>query len=96
MSQCQKITVTYKITFTGYSIKAFNHAECLLITNNNDIRIMLLYQTNRAGMIRFHMIDYKIVYRLITYYSLYFFKKNFKIANVHGINKCNHIVINQI
>lgn len=72
MPQSQKILVLHHILLARHAIKTFNHAESLLVAHDDDVRIMLLYQTDGTRMVRLHMIDDKILNGTLTNDALYF------------------------
>ena len=56
--QSKEITVFHQILLTCHAIETLDHSKSLFITDNDNIGIMLFYQTDRSGMIRLHMIYY--------------------------------------
>ena len=61
MPQSQKILVLHHVLFARHAIKALYHAEGLLVAHDDDVGIMLLYQADRARMVRLHMVDDEIL-----------------------------------
>ena len=57
---------------------------------------MLLYQSDRAGMIRFHVIYNQIINGTFANHLLYFTQVDFKITDIYRIHQCHHFIINQI
>ena len=57
---------------------------------------VLFYQSDRSGMVRFHVIYNQIVDRTVAYDISDFSKIYFEIANIHCIDQCHHFIINQI
>ena len=57
---------------------------------------VLFYQSDRSGMVRFHVIYNQIIDRFITDNATNFLQINLKIAYVYCIHQSDHLVVNQI
>ena len=96
MPQCQEIFIFHHILFARHTIEPFDHTESLLIAYDNNVRIMLLDKTYRAGMVRLHVVYDQILNRTFTYNALNLTKIYFKITDIHCINQCNSLIVYQV
>ena len=75
---------------------AVQHTECLLVTDDLHIRILLAQQADTAGMVGFHMVHDQIIERTSVQRIRYFFQKDIRIANVYCIDQYSLFVYDQI
>ena len=96
MSQSQKILVFHHVLFARHAIKALYHAESLLVAHDDDVGVMLLYQTDRTRMVRFHMVDDEILDGALADDILYLAQIHLEIADVYRIDQSDHFVVYQV
>jgi len=96
MSQSQKILVLHHVLFARHAIKALYHAESLLVAHNDDVGVMLLYQTDRARMVRLHMVDDEILDGALADDILYLAQIHLEIADVYRIDQSDRLIIYQV
>ena len=94
--QVEGITLFYNKAIALQSIEAINHTESLSITNYGHIGIILFNQSDGTRMVRFHVVHYQVVDRLVTQDSLNLLYKYFKKANLNGIHQRHLVVVNEV
>ena len=96
MPQSQKILVLHHVLFARHAIKALYHAESLLVAHDDDVGVMLLYQTDRTRMVRFHMVDDEILDGALADDILYLAQIHLEIADVYRIDQSDRLIIYQV
>ena len=96
MSQCQEIVIFHNILFACHTIVTFDHTEGLLITDNDNIGIMLFNEADRTGMVGLHVVNDEILDRTFANNTFYFTKIYFEITSIYRINQSHCFVVYQV
>ncbi len=78
------------------AIVPLEHLYRMFVSHNLNIGVAVDQQPDRSGVVRFHMIDDQVINRFVTQHCCHFLKKKIGIADIHRIDQCPFLVVDDI
>ena len=86
----------FHIILRSNAVEALHHSECLLISDDTNLGIILLNQCNTSTVVGFHVIHHEIVDGTVAQHLADILKILREEVNLHSIYQTHLLIINEV